>query len=228
MVCEKIMTEAVLVPCCGKSFCKECTYIEKGFLLSLVCYYYSILLIQTKYHLNWVLYPSNGFGTLDANFTYCILPYFIMNWSSRRVFLLEYALLLGKVISRSLSKYIIQLKIITDNKNIVFILCLFIGITSTLEKTNHCPFCNQENVSIDQLIPNRTLRGAIEAHVEEENRKEPEPMETVTQEQPQEEESLDKPEESTTTTEVIALINRDLPIIYSLNNMYSLQREMLS
>ncbi|KAL0090411.1 hypothetical protein J3Q64DRAFT_1729745 [Phycomyces blakesleeanus] len=25
-ICKKLMTDAVLVPCCGKSFCKECTY----------------------------------------------------------------------------------------------------------------------------------------------------------------------------------------------------------
>lgn len=93
----------------------------------------------------------------------------------------------------------------TNNKTLVFILCFFIGITSTLEKTNHCPFCNQENVSIDQLIPNRTLRGAIEAHIEEENRKEPEPMETVTEEQHQEETdeaTSDKPEETSPATKV--------------------------
>jgi hypothetical protein len=201
MVCEKLMTEAVLVPCCGKSFCKECTYIVKV-LLSLVCYY-SILLIQTKHHLN-------GFDTLDANFTCC----FIVCLTCGRIFLRGYTRYL---LSFSLSQYIIQLKIITDNKPIVFIL-FFIGITSTLEKTNHCPFCNQENVSIDQLIPNRTLRGAIEAHVQEQNQKEPEPMETVTQEQPQEEESLDGPEEN---AEVIALINCNLPIVYSSNNLSS-------
>lgn len=25
-ICGKLMSDAVLVPCCGKSFCKECTY----------------------------------------------------------------------------------------------------------------------------------------------------------------------------------------------------------
>ncbi|KAI9485760.1 MAG: hypothetical protein EXX96DRAFT_604046 [Benjaminiella poitrasii] len=69
MICDKIMTDAVLVPCCGKSFCKEC-------------------------------------------------------------------------------------------------------ITSTLEKMNHCPFCNQENVSIEQLVPNKTLRLAIQHHIEEKAKKE--------------------------------------------------------
>lgn len=32
MICEKLMTDAVLLPCCGKSFCKECTYYDLIFI----------------------------------------------------------------------------------------------------------------------------------------------------------------------------------------------------
>jgi hypothetical protein len=55
-ICEKLMTDAVLLPCCGKSFCKECTYYYLYCcVLSLVCYlYYFVviyILIQKKHRL---------------------------------------------------------------------------------------------------------------------------------------------------------------------------------
>jgi glutaredoxin len=81
-ICEKIMTDAVLLPCCGKSYCKECKYNKK------VCLW---------------LYTNR-----------------------------------------------------------------ILGITTTLEKTNTCPYCQNDNVTIDQIIPNKVLRAAIEIFLQEE------------------------------------------------------------
>ncbi|KAI7903780.1 uncharacterized protein BX663DRAFT_505197 [Cokeromyces recurvatus] len=48
MICDKIMTNAVLVPCCGKSFCKECTY-RIVILDSYLCIIFSLLLFCYMY-----------------------------------------------------------------------------------------------------------------------------------------------------------------------------------
>lgn len=37
-----------------------------------------------------------------------------------------------------------------------------------MEKTNTCPYCQNDNVTIDQIIPNKVLRAAIEIFLQEE------------------------------------------------------------
>lgn len=46
MICNKLMTEAVVIACCGKSFCKECTYI---IIFSLLLLYFCILYVNIIY-----------------------------------------------------------------------------------------------------------------------------------------------------------------------------------
>lgn len=75
----------------------------------------------------------------------------------------------------------------------------FPGITTSLEKSNSCPSCHAENVTIDQSIPNKTLRLAIEVYIEEEEKKkeeQPEPLHTG------DEDPMDTNEESKQEPEV--------------------------
>lgn len=76
-VCEKLMTDAVLLPCCGKSFCKECTYdcfFDNPcciiFSLYIVFSLFLYILFRTKHRLKW--------GTFDATFIFvCLMCFFL-------------------------------------------------------------------------------------------------------------------------------------------------------
>lgn len=43
LICDKIMTDPVVIPCCGKSYCKECTYYYycccSLFAIKIILYY---------------------------------------------------------------------------------------------------------------------------------------------------------------------------------------------
>ena len=48
MICDKLMTDAVVVPCCGKSFCKECRYRQLwGYLEDFALCFTATCLIYT-------------------------------------------------------------------------------------------------------------------------------------------------------------------------------------
>lgn len=77
---------------------------------------------------------------------------------------------------------------------------LYAGITTTLEKSNTCPFCHADNVTLDQCIPNKTLRLAIEDYIQQEaNKKKDEPTEAL---HTGDEDPMDTNEESTQEPEV--------------------------
>jgi ATP-dependent 26S proteasome regulatory subunit len=77
-----------------------------------------------------------------------------------------------------------------------------VGITTTLEKEGRCPHCsNQDNISVDQLIPNKTLRKAIEVYIREQeetkkNQEEQQAEEQNQTEQEQQEQQEQQPNES--------------------------------
>ncbi|KAI8381328.1 uncharacterized protein BYT42DRAFT_301372 [Radiomyces spectabilis] len=48
-ICGKLMKEAVLIPCCGKSFCKECTYYD-CLLVYVIVYLYFMGQASDKIH----------------------------------------------------------------------------------------------------------------------------------------------------------------------------------
>jgi hypothetical protein len=106
MICEKLMTDAVLLPCCGKSFCKECTYYYYcfiSFIVTLRCpnYYVVLLLslvvcilffsffiyfIQTKHHLKNSSRFRKGY---DANYFVFFTSLFVLHRVYARAFILD-------------------------------------------------------------------------------------------------------------------------------------------
>lgn len=82
-----------------------------------------------------------------------------------------------------------KLEINVRFSGVIYLYPFLLGIKATLEKGGNCPNCSQENVSVDQLIPNKTLVKAIDVYLEEQEelkKNQPEPMEQ--EETPEEEE----------------------------------------
>ncbi|CEG80619.1 hypothetical protein RMATCC62417_14923 [Rhizopus microsporus] len=62
MICSKLMTEAMLISCCGKSFCKECTYtfVFIMFIFSLLLFLYVFYSIYDLHFYPCFFFLSEG------------------------------------------------------------------------------------------------------------------------------------------------------------------------
>lgn len=91
-----------------------------------------------------------------------------------------------------------------------------VGITTTLEKEGRCPHCNnQDNISVDQLIPNKTLRKAIEVYIREQEETKKNQEEQLAEEQNQTEQEQQQQQQPNESGEVnsILLSNTGLFIV---------------
>lgn len=70
---------------------------------------------------------------------------------------------------------------------------IIIGVTTGLEKEKSCPSCHSENVTIENMIPNKTLRLAIQFYIEDqEQRKQQQQAEDIEIDEQQEGENKEE------------------------------------
>jgi glutaredoxin len=90
-----------------------------------------------------------------------------------------------------------------------------LGITTTLEEKKSCPYCHSENITIEQIIPNKTLRLAIQDYIQQQEeqaearKKEQEQMDEQQQQQEEAEGGNDDVEEMDTKEDSTRPVNAE-------------------